>query len=158
MIRKARTPDAVEAFDIYFHPGVHPFMHYEKMPRAGFRETWKRLLKAKNVFVAVEEKELLGFVACRQGDGRMSHVVDVSMLAVKPDLQGKGIGKKLMAFAGKWARERKATRLQLFVEADNPGAKTFYEKLGYRGEGLLENYIRRKKGGYVDDYLMAKLL
>jgi ribosomal protein S18 acetylase RimI-like enzyme len=55
----------------------------------------------------------------------------VHRLSVAPELQGKGIGKKLMGYALKFAGENgyKSVRLDAFTE--NPAALRLYESLGY---------------------------
>ena len=54
-------------------------------------------------------------------------------LAVDPALRGKGIGRKLLAFAHEQALAGGYRRLLLDVADDNPDAKRLYERLGYVG-------------------------
>jgi ribosomal protein S18 acetylase RimI-like enzyme len=56
----------------------------------------------------------------------------ISNLAVHPQLQGRGIGSRLLAFAESQARECGLVRLSLCVDMDNPGAQRLYERTGYR--------------------------
>jgi ribosomal protein S18 acetylase RimI-like enzyme len=51
---------------------------------------------------------------------------------VFPLLQNRGIGARLIAAAERVLRERGFTGVELGVEKDNPGAKRFYERQGYR--------------------------
>ena len=55
----------------------------------------------------------------------------VYYLAVAPDCQKRGLGKKMMEAAEKWLRERDAPKVQLMVRDDNEAAIGFYKALGY---------------------------
>jgi ribosomal protein S18 acetylase RimI-like enzyme len=61
----------------------------------------------------------------------------VHRLSIAPDLQGIGIGKMLMIYAQKFARENgyKSIRLDAFTE--NPAALRLYESLGYTKVGTV---------------------
>tara|TARA_R110000824_G_scaffold209_15_gene1089 strand:- start:12940 stop:13371 length:432 start_codon:yes stop_codon:yes gene_type:complete len=55
----------------------------------------------------------------------------VYYLAVAPDCQKRGLGKKMMEAAEKWLRECDAPKIQLMVRDDNEAAIGFYKALGY---------------------------
>ena len=55
----------------------------------------------------------------------------VSDIAVAREYGGKGIGKALMAYAERFAREHRYERLQLNVFPGNERARKLYEELGY---------------------------
>jgi ribosomal protein S18 acetylase RimI-like enzyme len=90
-------------------------------------------------------REWAGFVLDR-GDGRLAGLVSVhvegagaelNQMWLDEDLRGLGHAEALVAAAEDLARSRGVTRLELWVEEDNPRAARFYERLGYRltGEG-----------------------
>jgi len=54
----------------------------------------------------------------------------VYYLAVDPALQGKGLGRTMMAAAEDWLRARGISRVRLMVRSGNR-AKGFYERIGY---------------------------
>jgi ribosomal protein S18 acetylase RimI-like enzyme len=56
----------------------------------------------------------------------------VSMLAIAPGAEGRGVGTALMAAAEAWARERGLPYLTLNVFAGNHRARALYERLGYQ--------------------------
>lgn len=58
--------------------------------------------------------------------------VRLRQMAVKPGLQGKGIGRVLMQFAENLARDRGNSRLVMHSRKTATG---FYEKIGYRISG-----------------------
>ncbi len=62
-------------------------------------------------------------------------------LYIKSDYQGKGFGRQVMKELENYAREREYKRIQFQYEETNPGAKAFYEKLGYESEKM-DFYVR----------------
>ena len=73
-------------------------------------------------------------------DGRLAATVMVGddghrgwvyYLAVDPDCREAGMGRRMMAAAETWLRERDAPKIQLMVREDNGQAIGFYKALGY---------------------------
>jgi GNAT superfamily N-acetyltransferase len=67
----------------------------------------------------------------------------VSILAVRAEAEGRGIGKRLMAEAESWALRRGYRFLLLDVFGSNATARRFYERSGYVADSLR---LRRKLG------------
>jgi len=57
-------------------------------------------------------------------------------LAVRPDLQGQGIGTSLFDAAERWLRARSVPKLQLMVREDNEAALAFYHRRGLMRQGV----------------------
>lgn len=74
----------------------------------------------------------------RQGKAACIH-----RLAVHPQDQGKGLGKRLLQFAEDLARQQGNTSIRLDVYTGNPGAVTMYRRAGYRHIGELRFPFRR---------------
>ncbi|MBK8462318.1 MAG: GNAT family acetyltransferase [Nigerium sp.] len=68
------------------------------------------------------------------GDGHRGWVY---YLAVRPELQGQGLGRVLMHAADDWLRERDLPKIQLMVRRGNDGVVAFYERLGYAIQDVL---------------------
>ena len=56
----------------------------------------------------------------------------LSILAVRPDRRGRGIGGRLLAAVDREASEAGCSMVCLHAELDNAGARRFYERHGYR--------------------------
>jgi ribosomal protein S18 acetylase RimI-like enzyme len=55
----------------------------------------------------------------------------IEELVVAPDQRRRGVGRALMAAAGRWGTQRGATQVVLTVWARNGGARRFYRALGF---------------------------
>jgi putative acetyltransferase len=78
-------------------------------------------------------------------------------LAVLPEWQGRGVGRKLLATAIDWADNwAQVLRIELYVHADNDRARALYESLGFVQEGRHKAYSL-KNGRYVDTFSMARM-
>ncbi|MEJ0061300.1 MAG: GNAT family N-acetyltransferase [Terricaulis sp.] len=71
-----------------------------------------------------------------------------------PDARGTGVSEALVRAAFDDAREAGARRFLLWVNAANPAARRFYEKLGFRETGRIPEGIRVGER-LVDDVLMC---
>ena len=66
--------------------------------------------------------------------------VYVGMLAVRPDQQGRGVGRQLLAAAEAHARQLERPALRMTVFSARPELLAFYERLGYRRTGETEAF------------------
>jgi ribosomal protein S18 acetylase RimI-like enzyme len=65
----------------------------------------------------------------------------ISVIAVTRAAEGRGVGRALMEYAERWARERGHTRLTLSVFESNQRAQTLYERAGFQVE--MRRYIKQ---------------
>lgn len=109
------------------------------------------------LLVAQVGEELVGIVGCKGVSHRRArHVATLVGVGVLPQFRGQGIGRRLLEEIISWAKTKtKIERLQLTVYADNLSAISFYEKLGFKKEGLFENYAKSVNGHYQDGLMMA---
>ena len=100
---------------------------------------WKDQLEINNsiVYVAKFEGTVIGFITAK-----ITQNLDVSFLStnkicrigtivVSENHQSKGIGKMLMEYAEKWAKDAGALEIRLEVMEFNKSGQRFYETLGY---------------------------
>jgi ribosomal protein S18 acetylase RimI-like enzyme len=58
-------------------------------------------------------------------------VVEVDNLVVRGEQRGRRVGRRLLAAAVVWARQRRATHVEVAVHNFNRDAKRFYESFGF---------------------------
>ena len=82
-------------------------------------------------FVLERNGAVAGFAACRPLPERENSAL-LDSLHVAPEAQGGGWGRKLIAQAARWARERGYRELTVYVVQGNHRAERLYRRLGAR--------------------------
>lgn len=108
--------------------------------------------------VACVEGEVVGHLGLETTSRpRRRHVGEIGM-AVRDDLQGRGVGTALMRaaldLADNWLN---LSRVELIVYTDNEAGIAQYEKFGFEVEGTHHRYAFRG-GEYTDAHSMARVL
>jgi GNAT superfamily N-acetyltransferase len=91
------------------------------------------------IFVAEGETgELLGFLEVKPHTDFLSGLEqgNIVAIAVSPQGEGKGVGKRLMEKAEDWAHQKGYRQIILNVFAKNDRAVNFYKHLNYEAEVL----------------------
>lgn len=85
------------------------------------------------------------------------HVLSELTIVAHPDWQGKGIGKEIFtAFLQEVKSNRpEILRVELIARESNIKAINFYQKIGFRIEGKLENRIANPDGTFESDIPMG---
>jgi len=101
----------------------------------------------ESLFVIEDEKNILGIVALNEHQDpeydeidwkhKSDKILVVHRLSVHPDSQGKGIAKRLMDFAEKYADENKYFSIRLDAFKDNKIAVSLYENRDYDKVGVV---------------------
>jgi ribosomal protein S18 acetylase RimI-like enzyme len=85
-------------------------------------------LQRNTTFVAAKgNRRPFGFISVY----RNNRVMFVDMLAVKPNFQGRGLGKQLLYAAEQFAKRSGCKAIKLFVDDSNLKAYGFYQAMGY---------------------------
>lgn len=87
----------------------------------------------------------LGFAMARS----VADEAELLLIAVRPDEQRKGAGKKLVNAIVKYFATKNIKKIYLEVRTNNP-ALVFYGSLGFVQCGLRRNYYRRSDGQFTD--------
>jgi GNAT superfamily N-acetyltransferase len=124
-IRLAGPRDCEELCDLLDNP-------------AGAREqvlTWLES-PGTTLLVAQSERGLLGVAVLLTRivpvPGAGAHkVVEVDNLVVRADLRGRRIGRRLLAAAVEWSRQRRAVQVEAVVGDLNRDGRRFYESFGF---------------------------
>ncbi|MDD3083478.1 MAG: GNAT family N-acetyltransferase [Candidatus ainarchaeum sp.] len=117
----------------------------------------KKLLKEKqNSFLAIENKNVIGFSSLRPFEGRKNHSADF-VIFVSPNYHRKGVGTKLMKKLFDRTKKLKLKRIELSVFSDNKKAISFYKKFGFKIDGKKKKSLQRDQKLF-DEIIMGKLI
>ena len=81
--------------------------------------------------------------------GWSPHVGEVRLL-VAPALRGQGVGRALLQQIFRTAIERDCAKLIARMTPDQTNAIALFESMGFRGEALLRDHLRDRRGAYHD--------
>jgi GNAT superfamily N-acetyltransferase len=140
-VRAARPEDAHGIAGVHVRTWQAAYRHafpaevLDRLSVAGRKATWRERLDAvTSIWVAVEGEAIIGFAAA--GPSRTQEdIAELYAIYVLPDHWGSGAAHELMAAAIGWFREERFTTAILWVLADNPRARRFYEREGWRLDG-----------------------
>jgi GNAT superfamily N-acetyltransferase len=112
-------------------PGIFVRLHgsWRDYQRAAVRDLLSD--RAVQVWVAEAERGVVAFVAAALHRERL--LGEISMLAVDPDDQGRGLGSTLTEFATGWLRDcgMRVAMVDTGGDAGHAPARRVYEKAGY---------------------------
>ena len=89
------------------------------------------------ILLAVDEAGVIGLAVLltRPASGFAGavprKVIELDNVVVRADRRGRRIGRRLLAAAVEWARQRRANHLEVTVHAFNRDARRFYEGFGF---------------------------
>lgn len=119
--------------------------------RAWSVDEMQALLQSPHIFVVSAD---YGFAMGRV----IVDEVELLTIAVHPEQQGKGFGRKLLLQFEQEARSRGAKHAFLEVAEDNEAAHALYLSAGWAESGRRQGYYARKAGGSVDAIALSKRL
>lgn len=101
-----------------------------------FSMTFKAAIKSPeliDMLIFEEEDKPIGFANLMLIFSVWAHgkALVLDDLFIRESFRGKGYGKKIMEFIEQVAEEKGCGRIQFQSEETNPGAKKFYEAVGY---------------------------
>lgn len=97
----------------------------------------------QEVWIATEKRQLIGSLILRFHP----HTCRIHSIAVAPQAQGKGLGRKLLRLAQSRSREWGCSRLSLEADSRNGQLLIWYQKHGYRPTRRLPHYYARNWHG-----------
>ncbi len=106
-------------------------------------EDWRRWMSPGVTFILEDSHVARGIVAGAR-DASETGIVHLMAMWVHPAVRGGGGGDALVDAIVDWARTEGATVVQLQVVEDNPRARRFYERNGFRLTGRTR--LREKDG------------
>lgn len=159
VIRSAEPTDAAAISALLGTPGtMEGTLQLPDLPVASRLEMLERVDPQSCRLVALAGKHVVGWAALHavQAGLRRAHVRQLA-IALSPDWQGRGVGRKLMVRLLDWADHWAGVlRIELNVHADNERGIALYQSLGFAEEGRHRGYVL-KEGRYTDSLSMARL-
>lgn len=160
VIRLAKNEDWTSILQIQRSPSfVFYAGHSDRPSEQEVKTRWDARLAEPHSHTLVGELdgEVVGYVRLKQGEGKASHVGEISIVAVRSEFQGRGIGNRLMLAALHMADSSLGLRrVRLTVHADNQVALRLYERLGFEVEGREREGVY-KDGKYIDLLILGRL-
>jgi ribosomal protein S18 acetylase RimI-like enzyme len=103
----------------------------ERKPRSDIQKKLRH--SPESFFVGAHEGKIVATVMV----GYDGHRGWIYKLAVRPDLQRKGIGTQMMEQAESWLRQQGCLRVKLQIDEARSDVAGFYKKLGYEVQPLV---------------------
>jgi len=148
---EAEDREAVERFVARVPEGDRTFFK-EDVEAPEVLDAWTRPGTARAV--AVEDGEVVGYVAVVPLHGWSSHVGEVRVI-VDPDRRGRGIGRALARRAVSEAVALELRKMVVEVVADQEATIAMFRSLGFDPEALLTDHVRDRSGALRDLMILA---
>ena len=156
MIRKITPQDFHFIYELYMHPEVNKYLHYEPMPEAAFTPIFTDLLQRQIIYIFETNDAPAGMFKLDPNTHRSGHVAYLGGLAIHPSQSGKGLGSQMMKEIKTYAKERGFLRIELSTALVNEKAIRLYEKAGFQKEGVLRKYTYlQQENQFLDEVMMA---
>jgi ribosomal protein S18 acetylase RimI-like enzyme len=141
-IQKATVKDLKEISELFLIETARP-PYKEAWSKRTALQKIKELFKMGEIYIVLEEKEIIGFIAIIVSLGSRGRRAHVDELWIKKGKQGQGIGKFLVEFIENRCRKQGIKIISL-ISDNRSKAFGFYKKLKYKD--------------YPEDSLMGKKL
>jgi GNAT superfamily N-acetyltransferase len=147
-VRRARPADARGIAEVHTRTWQAAYRHVfpaevlENLDVEDRVRGWLERIEADMaVWVAETDDGIVGFVAAgpSRSEGGFGELYAIYVL---PEAWGGGAGAALMAAFKDWLAEEGYTSAMLWVLADNPRARRFYEREGWQADGARVETIR----------------
>ncbi len=146
-VRAARPEDARGIAEVHIRTWQAAYRHafpadvLDQLSLDERESQWRAWLSGgANVWVAEDDETIVGFVAAGPSDTE-EDVAELFSIYVLPEHWGSGTAHDLMAAAIAWFREHDYPSAMLWVLADNPRARRFYEREGWRFDGTRTDVV-----------------
>jgi ribosomal protein S18 acetylase RimI-like enzyme len=143
--------EALERFVARVPEGDRTFFK-EDVEAAEVVDAWTRPGPARAV--AVQDGEVVGYVAVVPLHGWSSHVGEVRVI-VDPEHRGRGVGRALARRAVIDAVELDLSKMVVEVIADQEPTIAMFRSLGFDPEALLTDHVRDQSGALRDLMILA---
>ncbi len=160
-VRRAVRGDAAQIREVYRAAAVSGTLARmpDEVDDAYVAEFMAAAEDGLDVVAEVDGRVVAEIHASRLGPRIFSHGLGELTIAVHPDHQDKGVGKRLFQEFLRIVREEMPDihRVELFAWGGNQAAIKLYESLGFKYEGTLPHRVRMDSGEWRDDVVYGWL-
>lgn len=156
--RLAERADQDWLFELFMSPAVNHQMMFDPVTGEEFPALLEELRLQAPLFVVEDHGARVAVYRLQRFSRRMRHVVQIGSFAVAPQVQGRGVGRRVIADVLTRLRERGVRRVQLTVAQDNERALAFWQRVGFKIEGLMRGYFTRGQADTLRDEVQMGLL
>jgi len=132
--------------DVFFRIGVavpSDIDAFQEIEKQVFSNPWPREAFSGMffswAFTLLKEEEVIGYIIYSGGADEMV----ILNFAVRPDFQGKGLGKYLLTETMRMLYDRGIRNFYLDVRMSNFKAQSLYKKVGFEEIGIRRNYYSK---------------
>ncbi|HQO17682.1 MAG TPA: ribosomal protein S18-alanine N-acetyltransferase [Candidatus Cloacimonas sp.] len=132
--------------DVFFRIGVavpSDIDAFQEIEKQVFSNPWPREAFSGMffswAFTLLKEEEVIGYIIYSGGADEMV----ILNFAVRPDFQGKGLGKYLLTETMRMLYDRGIRNFYLDVRMSNFKAHSLYKKVGFEEIGIRRNYYSK---------------
>ncbi len=157
-IRPASAEDAAAVQDCVNVAYSRYVERIGKKPAPALKD-YAPLIEDGKVWVLVEGREVLGMLTMRTEEDHLS----IETVAVWPDRQGEGLGRRLIAFVEEETRNRNLSEIRLYTNEKMWENLAFYERLGFEEterrleEGYRRVFMSKRLGGHPGAGIQSKV-
>lgn len=102
-----------------------------------------RFEKGQPTYVAMDKQKIIGFALFQHWDKSCYYLAEMALL---PEYQGRGVGKKLIFSI--FEKDPATKRILLITEKENRLAQGFYEKVGFQPSSFIHPEYPENFTGY----------
>jgi ribosomal protein S18 acetylase RimI-like enzyme len=120
----------------------------------------EKYIFASSVYVAVLAEQIVGILVLFPIDKTL---IEIKNIAVLETHQGKGIGKKMLAFAFSEAKEKGFQDIQIGTANSSIGQLALYQKMGFEMDSIIKSFFTNnypepiyENGVLVQDMVVLK--
>src|SRR5712691_2735699 len=125
-IRPARAEDATAVTECVA-AAYHHYIARIGKPPGPMLDDYAEIIRQHTVFVLTDEEKVVGVLVLI----KQEQSILLDNVAVHPDYQGRGFGRKLLAFAEEEARRWEFAAITLYTNEQMTENLELYKKLGY---------------------------
>ncbi|CAN5556333.1 hypothetical protein BH10CHL1_BH10CHL1_23750 [soil metagenome] len=123
-------PDDIPAVAELDAQAFDPLWHF------GVKDLWELMFRSR-LQVATINEQPVGYSALSENGASKGAEAQLARLAVRPAVQGQGIGRQLLLDAIAYARANRFVTVSLNTQTTNQRAQKLYRQLGFRPIGFI---------------------